>query len=160
MTFYEMLEHKQFIIIDDDATTLFYTSAVIKKFFFYNQVISFKDPSKAVGYFENVFIAEPCESVVLLDINMPELSGWDVLDRLQMLPHIVKEKLLTLIVSSSIDPQDKIKGNEYSLVSAYIEKPFSIKKLKDVMDLRQSVMIEEQLVKNLERQLRENIDIP
>ncbi len=138
-----MLQEKQFVIIDDDQTTLFYTSAVIKNFFYYSEVISFKDPCKAVEYFANTFSAQPAETVVLLDINMPGLSGWDVLDILQMHSEDIKEKLTVIIVSSSIDTRDKIKANDYTLVIGYIEKPLSIKKLKDLMDVRQSTIKQE-----------------
>lgn len=138
MSLSEILEEKQFIIIDDDETTLFYTNAVIKKFFYYKDVISFKNPGKAIEFFETTFSRNPSPMVVLLDINMPEFSGWDVLDRLQVLPIDIKEKLSVIMVSSSIDTRDKIKATEYALVIGYIEKPLSIKKLKDLIELGQS----------------------
>lgn len=141
MSFSDTLEGKLFIIVDDDETTLFYSSAIIKRFFYqnfyYNQVISFKDPDKAVEYFEKVFSADPCGLVILLDINMPSLSGWDVLDRLQEMPKDIKDNISIIVVSSSIDPQDKIKADNYSMVIGYIQKPLSIKKLKDLLELRQ-----------------------
>lgn len=140
MSFSDTLQGKLFIIIDDEDTTLFYSSAIIKRFFYqnfyYNQVISFKDSYKAVEYFEKVFSADPCGLVILLDINMPSLSGWNVLNRLQEMSKDIKEKLSIIVVSSSIDPKDKIKANEYSLIIGYIEKPLKIKKLKDLLELR------------------------
>ncbi|WP_018615504.1 response regulator [Segetibacter koreensis] len=139
-SFFEMLQDKQFIVVDDDEPTLFYSSAVIKKFFYFNQFTGFKDPRKAVEYFENTFRKDPSETLVLLDISMHELSGWDVLDKLQLLPKDLQEKLSIIMVSSSIDPADKIKANDYTLVIGYIEKPLSIKKLKDLMDVRQRTM--------------------
>lgn len=133
----EALQQKQFIIIDDDETTLFYSSVVLKKFFYYSEVISFKSPSKAVEYFYGTFTANPRETVVLLDINMPGLSGWDVLDKLKMLPQEIKQKLSIIIVSSFTLAQEKLTADDSELVIGYIEKPFSIKKLKDLMDLRE-----------------------
>jgi response regulator RpfG family c-di-GMP phosphodiesterase len=136
----QILQEKQFVIIDDDQNTLYYSSAVIKKFFLYNDVLSFKDPSKAVEYFYDTFSSDPHETLVLLDIHMPGLSGWNVLDKLALLSKHVKEKLSIIIVSSSIDINDKIKANENSLVIGYIEKPLSIKKLKDLLELRESTI--------------------
>lgn len=68
---------------------------------------------------------------------MPGLSGWNVLDKLSMLSKDIKEKISIVMVSSSIDPKDKIKANECSLVIGYLEKPLSIKNLKDLVELRQ-----------------------
>ena len=133
----ETLQGKNFIIIDDDPCTLFYNNVVIKKFFYYSDVISFKSPSTAIDYFYNDFKSCPSETIVLLDINMPELSGWDVLDKLKMLPRVAREKLSIIILSSSIDPDEKSKANNNSSVIGYIEKPFSVRKLKDLMDLRE-----------------------
>ena len=136
----ETLQGKKFVIIDDDPCTLFYNNAVIKRFFYYSEVVSFKSPSKALDYFYNDFRTYPSETVVLLDINMPELSGWDVLNKLKMLPGGAKEKLSIIILSSSIDPADKLRADNSSLVLGFIEKPFSVKKLKDLMDLKESLV--------------------
>lgn len=119
--------------MDDEQTNLLYSSLIIKKNFKDKQIISFKDPFKAVEYFEHAFSSDPSVSVVLLDINMPGLSGWYVLDRLQMMPKEIKEKLAVLMVSSSINWADKIRSSEYSLVNGYIEKPLTIGKLKDAV---------------------------
>lgn len=130
---FDMSQAKQFIIVDDEDTSLLYCSLVIKKNFNDKEVIKFKDPCKAVEYFTNSFSADSCQTVVLLDINMPELSGWQVLDKLQMLSKDIKEKLSVLMVSSSIDTRDKTKASQYSLVRGYIEKPLTFAKLKDMM---------------------------
>lgn len=66
---------------------------------------------------------------------MPGLSGWNVLDKLEILSKDIKERLAIIMVSSSIDDKDKIRASEYSIVRGYIEKPLTIGKLKEIMDL-------------------------
>lgn len=71
--------------------------------------------------------------LVLLDINMPGVSGWDFLDRLY------REDLAGLVrvamVTSSVDPADKERARSYDIVIDYIDKPLTFRKLEELKRL-------------------------
>ena len=71
--------------------------------------------------------------LVLLDINMPGVSGWDLLDRLY------REDLAGLVrvamVTSSVDPADKERARSYDIVIDYIDKPLTFRKLEELKRL-------------------------
>lgn len=70
--------------------------------------------------------------IIFLDINMPVLNGWEFLNKyLEQFPGR-SDKII--ILSSSIDFQDRQKANEYSIVSGFLEKPLTIDKIHSQLE--------------------------
>ena len=59
--------------------------------------------------------------LIFLDINMPEMNGWEFLDQLQ--DRINSADIRVVIVTSSLSKSDKDKSSEYTMVIDYLEKP-------------------------------------
>jgi response regulator RpfG family c-di-GMP phosphodiesterase len=66
---------------------------------------------------------EQFPKLIILDLNMPNGNGWDVLSFLEN--EQLGKSLNTLIFSSSIDPNDKRKANQFSGVIGFLEKPLN-----------------------------------
>src|SRR4051794_13701334 len=114
-----------FILIDDEECSNKISKAFIKKMYPDAAVADFISPLQALLYIDNEYTPHPIPTAIFLDINMPELDGWQVLEKLYDLPLPVKECLTIFMVSSSIDPRDKQKAEEHPLIQGYIEKPLS-----------------------------------
>ncbi len=65
--------------------------------------------------------------ILLLDVVMPEINGYDVCRRLREIPELIHLKILIISIKSSI--QDKILGYEAG-ADDYIAKPFHNDELK------------------------------
>lgn len=61
--------------------------------------------------------------VIFLDLQMPEFSGWDFLKKFKKLYPFLKKKIDIFVISSSINPEDKLKTQEYPFVKAFFSKP-------------------------------------
>jgi CheY-like chemotaxis protein len=71
--------------------------------------------------------------IVLLDINMPVLNGWEFLDQLKKFQFYNLSRLKIYMVSSSTDTKDALRINEYPLVSYFLHKPLSKESLRAII---------------------------
>ena len=131
---------EQFLIIDDEEITTFVSRTVIHQTFPGTNVVSFTNPIEAVEYLKTTFTESPVSTLVLLDINMSLLDGWQVVEILKDYDAIVKEKLSILLYSSYIDNTVRRRANENPMVLGCLEKPLNKVKLQEVMELLKLAM--------------------
>ena len=116
-----------FMVIDDDPVNNKICSIIINKQFPGKHIDSFTDPEEGLAFITEKYADAGTNKVVLLlDINMPVLTGWDVLDRFGKMNDNIKDRFTIYILSSSVDHYDKQKAKNNKLVSGYIEKPLTI----------------------------------
>lgn len=115
---------ERFLIIDDDPENNILCISSIKKAFSNADIVAFTEPEAGIDYIEHEHVQNPVPTVLLLDINMPTLNGWDVLTRFQNMVHGLSS-ISVYILSSSIDPADKLRASNNQLIEGYIEKPLS-----------------------------------
>jgi len=68
--------------------------------------------------------------LILLDIMMPDMSGWEILKRIRSNPYL--EKIPVIFLTARKDYVAKNAGE--FLAEDYIEKPFRIPELKERID--------------------------
>lgn len=109
------------VIIDDDAVVLILHKILIQKSPLSSPLYCFDNATEACSYLCNRKSRNPI--LVLLDINMPQMSGWDFLDRISN--EGCDENVWVVMVTSSINSSDKQRADKYSQVIEYLEKPLS-----------------------------------
>ncbi|MBP9163047.1 MAG: response regulator [Leptospiraceae bacterium] len=129
----EMTEPAIIIQIDDDEINNFINESIFRANTKDSLVKSFSDPYIAIDFIRKYFIPDPMPALVFLDINMPEMSGWDVLDELKDHNEILIKFMTIYMISSSIDLTDKNKSIDSPLVKAFVSKPLSGKVIKELL---------------------------
>jgi CheY-like chemotaxis protein len=117
-------------IVDDDSIYQIIINKIIQKSEIFTSSASFKNGKEAINALSN--LSEDLEAlpdIILLDINMPVMDGWEFMEEMKMIPLPVYQKISTYIVSSSIAPEDKNKSKKFSAISGYISKPVSVNDL-------------------------------
>lgn len=116
---------KKIILVDDDSVHNFISIKLIKKFINNadTEIIAFTDSRKSLDFILETLNINPVEMLLLLDLNMPLLSGWDVLDALKKKGKLIQRWLTIYILSSSIDPNDKARADKNPMLKGYLTKP-------------------------------------
>ncbi len=99
-------------IVDDDPITVFGIKKVLKPVAICDDVQIFQNGKEAFDALKERTENDQCiPEVIFLDINMPIMDGWDFLEELIGLD--IKERIIINMITSSIDPLDYQKWNEY-----------------------------------------------
>jgi CheY-like chemotaxis protein len=117
-------DFKELLIIDDDCCHNIVCALAIKKLFRTSDVnfTCFTNSEEGLAYIMQS-TASNKKTILFLDINMPRLDGWQVLERLEQLPRSVKRHLDVYILTASPNAIDKQRALRSSLVKQYLEKP-------------------------------------
>ena len=136
----KQVSHPDFIVIDDDYINNIICVQFIGLVMPGASVKTFTFPEKGLEYILSTYCDYNANNAILfLDINMPVLSGWDVLDKFKNFPDQVKEHIEIFMLSSSVDPIDKEKANNNPFVSGFITKSLSEAKLRAILPKFESV---------------------
>ena len=113
-------------IIEDDPIHQRIAQIIIEKNNFFEQISCFTFAGDALDFFfENKDNTDALPDVILLDLNMPVISGWDFLHTYVQLQKDLKKVSDIYIVSSSVDENDKLHSQQYPFVKGFISKPIS-----------------------------------
>jgi CheY-like chemotaxis protein len=116
-------------IIDDDEVSLFLTSMLLESGSYVKQIESFESANVALKTLEQEE-QSTIPNVIFLDLNMPDMSGWEFLDILSQQESKYLNKCKIFILSSSVDNTEKEKAKTYNLVSAFLHKPLDEEELE------------------------------
>jgi CheY-like chemotaxis protein len=120
------------LCVDDDPLCLYLAELTIKESNMANEILLAESVPAAISLLNEIFStndlldSQETPTVILLDINMPGMNGWDFLEiyerDFQHLFALVK----IYILSSSIDTADMIRSKQYRSVTDYIAKPLTV----------------------------------
>jgi len=71
--------------------------------------------------------------IILLDINMPKMNGWEFMDEFRKIKPNLKRTPSIFVVTSSENSNDKNKANDYEEIIDYIVKPVDDNKIKEII---------------------------
>lgn len=121
------------LIIDDDPIILVLHKSIAIRSGLCTEPLSFQNGKAAWDYLcKNS--SEEENYLLLLDIHMPLMNGWEFLDTVKSTP--LWQQMKIIVISSSIDARDHERARQYSQIIRYIEKPLRFDvcpQLKDIV---------------------------
>jgi CheY-like chemotaxis protein len=121
MAMEDLNKMKKILVIDDNEAILTMTKGMLEDEY---NVTTVDSGAAALDLFKKGFIP----NLVLLDMYMPEMGGWNTLIKIRKLCKLRKTQIV--IYTSSKDPEGMAKAKEFGAVD-YIHKPISRTKLLD-----------------------------
>lgn len=123
---------KKIAIVDDDSIFQFTTKVKIEKLQLASSIEIFNDGDEIYKHLQEVG-KEDWPDIVLLDINMPIVDGWDFLELYRDLSPELHKHISIFMLSSSINPVDVDKANENEFVKEYVTKPIKDEVLSSIL---------------------------
>jgi CheY-like chemotaxis protein len=71
--------------------------------------------------------------MILLDINMPIMNGFEFLDEYEKLNDKVKSSVVVCMLTTSLAKEDLEKSKDYDVLSDYIDKPLYEAKMRELI---------------------------
>ncbi|TBX70414.1 response regulator [Flavobacterium silvisoli] len=124
-------------VVDDDKIYHF----LIKKLLACNNIdvnpLFFENGLLAIeGIKTKIDNRESLPDLILLDINMPILDGWQFLEEFRLLKDKIEKEIIIYIISSSDNTVDKDKAKEFKEeVKDYYLKPVTVDALKAIFSI-------------------------
>jgi len=90
------------------------------------EIIVSSNPIAGLGFLKDNFQEYTAKStILLLNLNMPFMTGWEFLEGFATLDWTVRERIRIYILSSSIDTEDRKRSESIEFVKGYLTKPLS-----------------------------------
>ena len=113
-------------IVDDDPIHQQIAKIMIDRQGISNAMRTFSDAQEVLNYLrEHKQNDDQLPDVILLDLNMPVMDGWDFLEEYAGFYDTLSRDISIYVLTSSIDENDRERVNAYSFVKGYLTKPLS-----------------------------------
>ncbi len=130
-----MTRIKKLAIVDDDDIFIYLTTKTIEQTNLVEQIKVFKNGTAAIKFLkENTSNPELLPEIILLDLNMPIMDGWQFLEEFILLKPKIGKKITIYIITSSISPHDMEKAKGITEVSDFIIKPVTKEKFVELLN--------------------------
>jgi CheY-like chemotaxis protein len=122
------------LLVDDDEAVNYFNKKLIDKSELDGTIMSLYNGAEAIREVMtlNNTLDDDDLVVVFLDINMPILNGWGFLENFNTIKYALNFKTEIYLLTSSVNPDEKKKAEENSLVKQYISKPLTVEKLNEI----------------------------
>jgi two-component system, CitB family, response regulator MalR len=117
------------MLVEDDDVTMMLCKINIRKTNFAQNLVCCENGLEAINYLklesEKLENERNIPDLILLDINMPVMNGWDFLEEFQKNLSSYFARTSIKILTSSIDPRDIEKSKSFPTVNEFISKPLN-----------------------------------
>jgi len=122
---------KVFLIDDDDVFNCM-NQAIIERIQSDAVVDVFKSGTEVMEHINApVGVAYPPD-IVFLDIRMPDMDGFELLDELEKLESHPLNNAAIYMLSSTLDERDLEKAKSRKLIKGFLGKPLTVEKMKEI----------------------------
>lgn len=124
------------LLVDDDDVTNFLSREMLRIYMPSPQIDTVLNGHEAIEYLQSrADNPDQLPDIILLDINMPVMDGWEFLAEFDKLKRPGFEKIHIIMFTSSVYYEDIDKARTYATVKDIFSKPLDERKIKDIIAL-------------------------
>ena len=127
------------MLIDDDPATNFLSNMIIDEADCALHIRTQTTAKDALNYITSADLNSknetlPYPDLIFLDINMPWMNGWEFLEEYYKLDKQFQSEAIVVMLTTSNNPDDKIKAKLFNGVSDFKTKPLTKEMLEEIID--------------------------
>jgi CheY-like chemotaxis protein len=127
-------KRRKVLLIDDNNIDLKVNSKIITLSGLFDDIVRCESAEEGLAYLSNhIDKVDELPDFILLDIQMPDMDGFDFLEVYKQFPKELKEKCVIAILSSTLDFGDIKKAEANPYVIKLLKKPLYPKELEELL---------------------------
>lgn len=128
-----MAHYNSVMLVDDDGITNFLNKRLLSNLGLSNEIIVTTDGAEALAHLKDCLQnGKKCPELILLDINMPLMNGFEFLIEFEKLnsPNNIHATIVMLTTSTHQNDMLRMKNHR---VSGFLNKPLTTEKVNDLL---------------------------
>jgi CheY-like chemotaxis protein len=135
---FHMRKLSSILLVDDDNASNFLNKTLIEDLEVAEKVVISKNGREALNFISSCSLQlsdakESLPEVILLDLNMPVMDGFEFLEEFEKLKINSSKSVLIFLLTSSSNSRDIEKARQYT-VAGYLNKPLTEEKVIGILD--------------------------
>jgi CheY-like chemotaxis protein len=120
------------LLVDDDNTTNFVNRMLLEDLAVTEKVIEAKNGQEAIKFLQEQSQNNGCPQLILLDVKMPVMDGFEFLEAYEKLEFEQKESIIIVMLTTSLHPRD-VERLQHLPIKGYLNKPLTKDKMLDLL---------------------------
>ncbi|MBF4486692.1 response regulator [Flavobacterium sp. CSZ] len=117
-----------FLVIEDNLIDQLVISKLLKKVLHVEQIVIANNGREGIEWLTTK--KKNQSLIILLDIQMPIMNGFEFLNAFQKLNKEIRQEIQIYVLSSTLDPDELQDINKNDNVTGFLNKPFPIEEFK------------------------------
>lgn len=112
------------LLVDDDKITNFLNQLLLNDLGVAQQVLSAENGQEALRIIQEQCEGSSCPALILLDVNMPVMNGFEFLEAYKELAFSRKQSIIIIMLTTSLHPRD-VKRLTGMPIQGFLNKPLT-----------------------------------
>lgn len=125
-----------FLLIEDNLIDQLITTKLLKNTFDHFEFNVVSNRKQGLDWLDKFNYTHTNQLIILLDIKMPQMDGFEFLSHYEALPEELKKKTQIFMLSSTLDPNDIKRATENFYVKKLFSKPLAVSEFKEIITLQ------------------------
>ena len=120
------------MLIDDSEIDQMIYARIARRSGLVGELLQFHDGTPALSYLCDT--ANPRPDLILLDVNMPRMNGFEFLEAATQTPGLVLSPVVVML-TTSLNPRDRQRAESFAVVRDFLNKPLTVAHLQSLAAL-------------------------